>query len=102
VWDFIMIGPDGTEYPNFVEWQEIVPPERIVYRHGERADDPSAFMTTVTLVDLGGATDITLRSVFKTKEQRDLVIERYHALEGARQTLGRLAELIATRVAGGQ
>jgi uncharacterized protein YndB with AHSA1/START domain len=26
VWDFDMHGPDGTDYPNWVVWQEIVPP----------------------------------------------------------------------------
>jgi uncharacterized protein YndB with AHSA1/START domain len=102
VWEFIMHGPDGTDYPNWIEWREIVPPERIVYLHGEGGDDPTSFITTVTFVERGDATEITLRAVFKTKEQRDLVVERYDAIEGARQTLGRLAEFIATRVAGGR
>ena len=102
VWDFIMHGPDGTDYPNRIEWREIVPPERIVYLHGEREGDTTSFVTTVTFVERGDATEITLRSVFKTEEQRELVVARYHAIEGARQTLGRLAEFIATRVAGGQ
>jgi uncharacterized protein YndB with AHSA1/START domain len=102
VWEFIMHGPDGTDYPNRIEWREIVPPERIVFLHGEGEDDPNPFISTVTLVERGDATEITLQSVFKTKEQRDLVVERYHAIEGARQTLGRLSEFIATRVAGGQ
>jgi uncharacterized protein YndB with AHSA1/START domain len=102
VWEFIMHGPDGVDYPNRIEWREIAPPERIVYLHGERDDDPRAFVTTVTLVERDGATEIILRSVFTTKEQRDEVIERYHAIEGAKQTLGRLAEYIATLVAGGE
>jgi uncharacterized protein YndB with AHSA1/START domain len=102
VWEFIMHGPDGTDYPNRIEWREIVPPEHIVYLHGERDHDPTSFISTVTFIERGDATEITIRSVFKTKEQRDLVVERYHAIEGARQTLGRLAEFIATRVAGGQ
>lgn len=29
VWDFTMHGPDGTDYPNWIQWREIVPPERI-------------------------------------------------------------------------
>lgn len=102
VWEFIMHGPDGTDYPNRIEWLEIVPPERIVYRHGERDDDPTSFSSTVTFVERGDATEITLRSVFRTREQRDQVVERYDAVEGARQTLGRLTEFIATRVAGRQ
>jgi uncharacterized protein YndB with AHSA1/START domain len=102
VWDFIMHSPDGTDLPNWIEWREIVPPERIVYRHGESADDPRAFESTVTLAERGPATEVTMRAVFKTKEQCDEVIERYGALEGAAQHLGRLAGYVVTRVAGNQ
>ena len=28
VWDFIMHGSDGTDYPNWIQWRELVPPER--------------------------------------------------------------------------
>jgi len=37
-----------------------------------------------------------MRAVFPTKERRDEVIERYGALEGAKQTLERLVVYIAT------
>jgi uncharacterized protein YndB with AHSA1/START domain len=91
-----MHGPDGTDYPNWIQWRELVPPERIVLVHGSSADDPRSFDTTITLVERGGATEVTLRSVFRTKEQRDEVVERYHAIEGGRQTLGRLAAYVDT------
>jgi uncharacterized protein YndB with AHSA1/START domain len=99
-WNFIMHGPHGPDLPNWIEWREIVPPERIVYLHGVRRDDPLAFESTVTLVERGAATEVTMRAVFMTKEQRDEVIERYGALEGARQHLGRLAGYVVERVAG--
>src|SRR4029079_3485080 len=35
VWDFMMHGPDGTDYPNWIEWREIEPPERLVFLHGD-------------------------------------------------------------------
>jgi uncharacterized protein YndB with AHSA1/START domain len=95
VWDFIMHGPDGTDYPNRIQWEEIAPPERIVYLHGDRDDDPDAFVSTVTFVERGSATEVTMRAVFRTKEKREEVIARYGALEGGRQTLGRLAVYIA-------
>ena len=94
VWDFIMHGPDGVDYPNHIEWREIVPPERIVCVHGERAGDPEAFDSIITLVERGAATEITLRAIFKTRAQRDRVVEHYGAIEGGRQTLGRLAAFI--------
>jgi uncharacterized protein YndB with AHSA1/START domain len=96
VWSYTMHGPDGTDYPNWIEWREIVPPERIAYRHGEHADDPEMFEGSVTLVERGAATEITLRALFKTKRRRDEVISRYDALEGGRQTLGRLAAYALT------
>ncbi len=96
VWDFIMHGPDGTDYPNRIEWREILPPERLVYLHGESDDDPEAFVSTVTFVERGGATEVTMRSLFKSKQQRDDVVEKYHAIEGGKQTLGRLAAYVVS------
>src|SRR3974377_1424041 len=34
VWRFVMHGPDGRDYQNRITFEEIVRPERIVYRHG--------------------------------------------------------------------
>ncbi len=98
VWDFVMHGPDGTDYPNWIQWREIEPPARLVFLHGNRVDDPDAFVSTVTLVERGGATEVTMRAVFPTKERRDEVVERYHAIEGGKQTLGRLALYVATLI----
>jgi uncharacterized protein YndB with AHSA1/START domain len=90
VWDFEMHGPDGTTYPNRIEWGEIVPPERIAFRQGGRADDPDAFETTVTFAEHAGATEITLRALLNSKAQRDYLAEHYGAVEGGRETLERL------------
>lgn len=90
VWEFEMHGPDGTVYPNWIEWREIVPPERIGYRQGGRAADPNAFETTVTFAEHAGGTEITLRTLFNTQAQRDYVAEHYRAVEGGRETLERL------------
>jgi uncharacterized protein YndB with AHSA1/START domain len=102
VWDFVMHGPDGTDYPNWIQWREIEPPARLVFLHGDRPDDPRAFTSTVTLVERGGATEVTMRAVFKTKAQRDEVVERYGAIEGGKQTLGRLALYVATLLRKGR
>ena len=96
VWEFVMHGADGTDYPNHVEYREIVAPERIVMLHGDRAGDPRAFISTISLIERGEeTTEMVLRTVFKTKEQRDEIVERYGAVEGGHQTLGRLAEYVA-------
>jgi uncharacterized protein YndB with AHSA1/START domain len=102
VWDFVMHSPDGTDYPNWIQWLEIEPPDRIVFLHGDRPDDPRAFRSTVTLIERGRTTEVTMRALFKTKEQRDEVVERYHAIEGGQQTLNRLAGYIANLIAEGR
>jgi hypothetical protein len=36
-----------------------------------------------------------MRTVFPTRELRDRAVEKYHAIEGGRQTLGNLATYVA-------
>jgi uncharacterized protein YndB with AHSA1/START domain len=45
----------------------------------------------VTFEDLGGKTRLTMRMVFPSAVERDRVAEKYGAVEGAKQTLERLA-----------
>lgn len=99
VWEFTMHGPDGTDYPNRVEWRVIEPPFRIGWVHGEREDDPQAFQSEVTLVEEDGRTHATLRSIFPTREMRDEKVERFGAIEGGRQTLEHL-HAYAAQLAG--
>ncbi len=94
-WDFVMHGPDGTDYQEWISFTEITPPGRIALQHGESRSDPNAFESVLTLVPDGGATRIEMRTVFPTKELRDEAVERYHAIEGGRQTLSNLAAYVA-------
>src|ERR1051325_8410561 len=94
-WDFVMHGPDGTDYSGWITGREIVPPERIALLHGESRDDPNAFESVLTFEPAGEQTRIVMRSVFPTKELRDGVVEKYHAIEGGEQTLRKLAAYLA-------
>ena len=94
-WDFVMHGPDGTDYQEWITWQEIVPPERIALRHGESRDDPNAFESVLTFEPAGEGTRIVMCAVFPTKELRDEAVEKYHAIEGGEQTLRNLAAYAA-------
>jgi uncharacterized protein YndB with AHSA1/START domain len=97
VWRFVMHGPDGTDYPNRIVYVEVVRPERLVYRHAGEGDAADVrFHTTVTFVEQGGKTQLTLRMVFETAADRDRVAEKYGAVEGGKQTLERLGEYLAT------
>ena len=90
-WDFVMHGPDGTDYQEWITWREIVPPERIALLHGESRDDPNAFESVLAFEQAGDGTRIVMRTEFLTKEIRDEAVDTYHAIEGGEQTLRNLA-----------
>ena len=97
VWRFVMHGPDGRDYENRITYEEIVKPERIIYAHGGDAGvEPVSFRTTVTFEDEGGKTRLTMHAVFPTAAERERVAREFGAVEGAQQTIGRLAAYIAT------
>ena len=100
-WDFVMHGPDGTDYQEWITWREIVPAERIVLLHGESRDDPNAFESVLTFEPDGAATWIEMRTVFPTQALRDEAVEKYHAIEGGRQTLSNLAAYVTEIVRKG-
>ena len=93
-WAFVMHGPDGTDYQEWITWREIVPPERIALLHGEARDDPNAFESVLTFEPAGEQTRIVMRAVFPTKELRDEAVEKYHAIESGEQTLRNLAAYV--------
>lgn len=98
-WDFVMHGPDGTDFPNRIEYIELTEPERIVMEHGGNVPEREVdFTCTVTLDEIEGDTLVTLRHLFPTVEVRDFVVEHYNAVEGGHQTLGRLATLLKERL----
>src|SRR3982750_239093 len=81
-WDFVMHGPDGTDYAEWITWTEIAPPERIALRPGESPNDPNAFESVLTFEPDGATTRIVMRTVFATKQLRDEAVEKYHAIDG--------------------
>jgi len=93
-WVFVMHGPEGTDYQQWICWTEIAPPERIALLHGESRRDPNAFESVLTFTADGTATRVEMRTVFPTKELRDQAVQEYHAVEGGQQTLAKLAAYV--------
>jgi len=91
VWRFVMHGPDGRDYQNSMTFEEIVPPERIVYRHGA----PVLFRITVTFEDLGSKTRLVWSNNFPSAADRERAIKDFGADKGLAETLARLAEFVA-------
>jgi glutathione S-transferase/uncharacterized protein YndB with AHSA1/START domain len=92
-WTFDMVGPDGTRYPNHSVFKEIAPPSRLVYDHGD--GQRIWFEASIVLEATAGGTLITLRQVYPDKESRDLVVEKYGAVEGGKQHLAKLEAYLA-------
>jgi uncharacterized protein YndB with AHSA1/START domain len=98
VWRFVMHGPDGRDYKNKIIFTEVVKPERLVYRHaGEDETENVRFHVTVTFEAQGRKTLLTWRLTFATAEEREEVATKYGAVEGAKQTLERLAQHVEKR-----
>jgi uncharacterized protein YndB with AHSA1/START domain len=101
VWCFVMHGPDGRDYQNRITYEEIIRPERIVYRHGGGEDvEPVQFIQTLTFEDLGrDRTRLTWHGQFPSAEERARVVKNYGADEGLSQTMARLVDYVSTMAA---
>jgi len=99
VWEHVMRGPDGVDYPNKATFKEIVPQERITFLlGGGREDRPGVSFTATWTFETaeGGKTRLTGRMVFPTAAMRDYVAKEFGAVEGGKQTLERLSEHLPT------
>lgn len=98
-WRFVMHGPDGHDYENLITYLEVREPSLLVYKHGGDVEcEPVNFQVRVTFEPEegdAGRTRVTMHSTFPSAAARDFVLREYGALEGGRQTLGRLAEHLA-------
>lgn len=97
-WEFIMHGPDGTDYPTKIIFTEVVKPELLKFDH--RSDNPShpvRFKVTVNFKEIEAKkTEIHMQMIFPTKEALDIVVKKHGAIEGNKQTMNRLEEHLKT------
>jgi len=100
--DFVltMHGPDGTDYPNYIRYIEVIKPERIIYDHGEPGE--VQFRTFIYFSSEGNQTRITMKGVFPTVEYKNMVIDKYGALEGQKQHIARMEAYAAKLKNGGK
>ena len=91
-WTYVMVGPDGTRYPNRVVFKEITSPCRWVSDHGDGVR--VWFESTITLDETAEGTRVTIMHLFPSKESRDEVVDKYGAIEGGKQHLAKLENYI--------
>jgi uncharacterized protein YndB with AHSA1/START domain len=99
VWRFDMVGAD-VRYDNRMTFLRIERPRLIEVDHGsDKDDDPNKFRMLVTFDEqTDGKTVLTLRQMHPTRARRDAGIG-FGAVEFGYQTLDKLAEHLATRLA---
>lgn len=95
IWHLTMHGPEGTDYPNKITYIDVIKPELLRYHHGDEGQ-PGYFFVTVTFKKHGdNKTEIYMQGLFNTPDERNTAIEKFGAAEGMKQTVERLAELLA-------
>ena len=90
-WEFVMHGPDGTDYKNKSIYKEIIRPERIVFEH---VSGPK-FIATITFTAEGNKTYLKWHMLFESAEQFQQVVKTFKADEGLRQNIVKLEEYLA-------
>jgi uncharacterized protein YndB with AHSA1/START domain len=95
-----MRGPDGGTTPCTGVYREIVRPERIVYASTASDDNPCGgglpprALVTMTFVEQGGMTEITIHTVLQSAADRDAAIAGGFN-KGWNDSLDRLAAMLA-------
>jgi uncharacterized protein YndB with AHSA1/START domain len=95
VWNQVMHGPDGANYPNRSVFTEVVKPERISFSQaGEREGGPATQHKSTLLFEAleEGKTKVTIHMIFPSAAAREMVVREFGAIEGGKQTLERLSE----------
>jgi uncharacterized protein YndB with AHSA1/START domain len=92
-WRFVMHGPDGKDWVNWIHYEEVSKPERLVYAHGGEGEEPH-FHVTVTFTEEGRKTRVRMHSVWPTAAAFQEVLKQAGAVEGGKQTMARLADYL--------
>jgi uncharacterized protein YndB with AHSA1/START domain len=96
-WRYVILSGEGDEVPFTGVYQEVTPPDRLVYTEVYdvapfNSGDPA--LNTVTFTAEKGRTVVSVTTVYPTKEVRDYVLST--GMEGgAAESYDRLEELLA-------
>lgn len=95
IWDYVMHGPDGTDYPNKSVYTEIEEPKRLAFSNvGGKADEPHlTCQMDVTFEEANGKTMLTLRMLFPSVDAAGRAKE-LGADAGGNESLERLSNVL--------
>lgn len=90
-WTFTMHGPDGRNYPNNINFIEVLRPDSIIYKHtGDGETEGVSFEVKIRFETIGTKTRLTMNMIFESAAILQRVAKDYGAIEGAVQHLARL------------
>ncbi len=88
----IMHGPDGVDYPNTYEFDSVSPPSRLVYTNrGSERFGLAPFQSVFDIERVEDKTMLTLKMRFASEVEKEKHVHQFHADEGSRELLARLA-----------
>ncbi|HXS37081.1 MAG TPA: SRPBCC family protein [Flavipsychrobacter sp.] len=90
-WDFIMHGPDGTNYDNKSIFREIIKNKRLVFDH---VSEPK-IVFTIDFIAQGEKTLLNWHMLFESAEQLMEVARKNGAVEGLKQNIDKLELYLA-------
>jgi uncharacterized protein YndB with AHSA1/START domain len=96
IWRFVNVDADGTEYGFWGVHHDVVAPERVVRTFEFEGAPGHVSLESVVLEEVDGKTRSVWVSVHQSIEARDAMVQAGME-EGARETLERLAEVVAGR-----
>ena len=94
LWDFVMHGPDGVDYPNKIKFLEIDKYSRMIYDHAGNDEKAPLFRVTVNFQETEGKTKLEMTMALPTAEaaaETRKIIKK----AGGESTWDRLAEYLA-------
>jgi uncharacterized protein YndB with AHSA1/START domain len=93
-WDYVMHGPDGTNWPNYARYHVVEPYARLEYDHGATsADTAPLFRVTVTFREVDGKTELDMTMTFPTADIAQQT-RGFIKIVGGNSTWDRLAEYL--------
>jgi len=99
LWRYTMHGPDGRDYKNKIIFDIVDRPRLLTYSHqdDEIGVEKSTHQSIATFEEQNGKTLLTLKMIFETPAELQRIDREYGAIEGGKQTLGRLERFLTSR-----
>lgn len=98
-WNYVMHGPDGTDYVNKTKYLEVEKYSRLVYDHGGNDEQKPLFRVTVQFTEIKNKTKMEMTMGLATADAAKET-KKFIKKAGGNSTWDRLAEFLAKQSTG--